>query len=224
MKNRFCISFLVIFSVLLFASCGDNGKVVSEGVIEFDAKVVDLSHPMASMAPTKMTFKFKDNFSIVEMSAGMGFLYTSFITNPEEKTLTQFVKMFGKKFAVIQKVADLKIENDKYPLEFTSTNETKVIAGYTCTKVHVKVKNETNEEFDVFYTKEISIENSNFTNPYSEIDGVLMEYQMKKFGIEMRFTAKTVSKIEVGDDLFKFDKESKIINQEEMDEMFLNMM
>ncbi len=224
MKNKFYLSLLAIIGVVTFTGCGNSDeKFLSEGIVEFDAKVIDLSHPMATMAPKKMVLKFKNDKSIVEMDAVMGLFSTSFISNPSEHTLIQQVKLLNKKFALVQKMNDIKIENENYPLELIPTKETKIIAGYNCKKVHVKVKNETNDEFDVFYTNDLNIKNSNFANPYSQIDGVLMEYQMKKFGLEMRFTAKSVSKKEIDDDLFKLNKEYKITSQAEMNEIFLGM-
>lgn len=226
MKNKIYFGLLAIFSVLVFTRCGEptDEKFISEGIIEYDAAVVDMSNPMANMAPTKMSLKFKEDKCLLEMSAGMGLFSTSFISNPEEQSLTQLVKLLNKKFALVQKPEGIKAENEGYPLELIPTNETKVIAGYTCTKVHVKVKNDAADEFDVYYTKDLNIKNPNFANPYSSIDGVLMEYQMKKFGLEMRFTAKAVMKKEIDDESFKLNKDYKLISQEEMDELFLGIL
>ena len=146
--------------LLLLAGCGtSNEKYISEGVIEYDAAVLDQSNPMATLAPNKMFIRFKNSKSCAEMSAGMGFFSTSFISNPETKTLTQLVKLLNKKFYLIQNEADLKKENESYPVEITPTNEIKIIAGYNCIKAHVKLKDESATEFDIFYTKELNIQN-----------------------------------------------------------------
>jgi GLPGLI family protein len=207
--------------LLLLAGCGtSNEKYISEGVIEYDAAVIDQSNPMATLAPSKMFIKFKNNKSCAEMSAGMGFFSTSFISNPETKTLTQLVKLLNKKFYLIQNEADLKRENASYPVEITPTKETKLIAGYKCIKAHVKIKDENASEFDIFYTKELNIQNPNFANPYFMVDGVLMEYQMKKFGLEMKFTLKSVKKETVEDATFDLPSDYKKISQKEMNELF----
>lgn len=207
--------------LLLLAGCGtSNEKYISEGVIEYDAAVIDQSNPMATLAPSKMFIKFKNNKSCAEMSAGMGFFSTSFISNPETKTLTQLVKLLNKKFYLIQNEADLKRENASYPVEITPTKETKLIAGYKCIKAHVKINDENASEFDVFYTKELNIQNPNFANPYFMVDGVLMEYQMKKFGLEMKFTLKSVKKETVEDATFDLPSDYKKISQKEMNELF----
>ena len=104
----------------------------------------------------------------------------SFISDPDKKTLTQLVKLLNKKFSLVENEADVKKENESYPVSITQTKDTKIIAGYNCNKVHVKVNDDSGTEYDVYYTKELNIKNPNFANPFSDLDGVLMEYQMKK--------------------------------------------
>jgi hypothetical protein len=221
MKKRFLHLLVGSLYILILASCGNTDeKFISEGVIEYEAKVVDEANPMASLAPNKMTIKFKNNYSAAEMSAGMGLFTTSFISNPEKKNLTQLVKLLNKKFSLVQNEKEIKTENGLYAMEIIPTKETKIIAGYNCTKAHVKLKDEYATEFDIFYTNELDIKNPNFTNPYNMVDGVLMEYQMKKFGLEMKFTAKLVKPESIDDAIFELPTDYKAISQQEMNELF----
>lgn len=221
MKKSSWFICLVSITFLLFASCGQGDeKNISEGVIEFDATVVDQSNPMASLAPSKLIMKFKDDKACAEMSAGMGLFSTSFISDPEKHTLTQLVKLLNKRFTLTQNQQQIDRENNAYPVELTPTNETKLIAGYKCKKTHVKMKDDSGLEFDVFSTNELRIKDPNFCNPYFKIDGVLMEYQMKKFDLEMRFTAKSVRKEDIDDATFEIPADYKVISQDEMNELF----
>ncbi|MGQ0827062.1 MAG: hypothetical protein ACT4ON_01580 [Bacteroidota bacterium] len=218
MKKQFLFGLL---GLLLLAGCKTTDeKFISEGIIEYDAAVIDQSNPMAGLAPSKMSIKFKNNKSCAEMSAGMGLFSTSFISNPETKSLTQLVKLLNKKFSLVLNEAELKKENALYPFEIISTKETKLIAGYNCIKAHVKFKDDSAPEFDIYYTKELDIQNPNFANPFHMIDGVLMEYQMKKFGLEMKFTVKTVKKEFVEDTVFELPNDYKSITQQEMNDLF----
>jgi GLPGLI family protein len=224
MKKPLLIAFASCIYIFGLTSCSNtNEKFISEGAIEFDAAVVDPEHPMASLAPSKMTIKFKDNKSCAEMSAGMGLFSTSFISDPEKKTLTQLVKLLNKKFSLIQNELEVKKENESYPLTITPTKETKIIAGYNCNKVHVKVNDDMGSEYDVYYTKDLNIKNPNFANPFSALDGVLMEYQMKKFGLEMKFTAKAVKQEDVDESCFELPADYKPVSQQEMNELFLGL-
>jgi len=223
--KKLLYSFLGVLYILFAASCGQTDeKFISEGVIEYDAKVVDESNPMASLAPNKMLVKFKNNYSVAEMSAGMGLFATSFISNPEEKKLIQLVKLLNKKFSLVQNEAEIKKENLSYPVDVKLVEGTKVIAGYNCKKAHVKLEDEYGvNEFDIYYTTELDIKDPNFANPYSMIDGVLMEYQLKKFGLEMRFTAKVVKNESIDDITFELPADYKKISQAEMNELFLGL-
>lgn len=178
---------------------------------------------MAGMAPTKMTVKFKDNKSSAEMSAGMGLFSTTFISDPASKSMTQLVKLLNKKFSLVQDAEAVKKEVDAYPVEITPSKETKTIAGYKCKKAHVKVLDGNASEFDIYYTKGLNIKNPNFANPYSSVDGVLMEYQMKKFGLEMKFTATSVKNVDVDDDVFELPPDYKPITEKEMNDLFVGL-
>jgi GLPGLI family protein len=224
MKKRLFISLIGFVYILIFIGCGQSDdKFISEGAIEYTASVVDQNNPMASLAPSKMTIKFKNNKSNAEMSAGMGLFSTSFISNPEAKTMTQLVKLLNKKFSLVHDEAKIKKENDDFPLEITPSKETKLIAGYKCEKAHIKLNGEDPTEFDIYYTKDLGIKNPNFANPFYKIDGVLMEYQMKKFGLEMKFTAKSVKKEDIDDATFDLPADYKPISEKEMNELFQSL-
>jgi len=68
------------------------------------------------------------------------------------------------------------------------TDEVKEIAGLLCKKAIVTLPGQ-NDTFSIYYTDEISISKPNSTNPYNQIDGVLMEFQLKLAYLKMQFTA-----------------------------------
>jgi hypothetical protein len=157
------------------------------------------------------------------MSAGMGLLSTSFISNPESLTFTQLIKLMNKKFSVVQNAAEIKKENELYNLEVIPTNVTKMIAGYNCKKAIIHYKGGDPTDYDVYYTTGLNIKNANFANPYYMIDGVMMEYKIKKFGLEMKFTAKAVSKVCIDDAVFELPSDYKKITEAEMTDLFIDL-
>ncbi len=224
MGKRFFIGLVGFLNILVWVGCNTTDeKFISEGSIEYAASVTDQSNPMASMAPSKMTIKFKNNMSCAEMSAGMGLFSTSFISNPEKKSLIQLVKILNKKFSMVMNEADLKKENELFNVEIIPSKVTKLIAGYKCEKATVHYKSGDYTDFDVFYTKDLDIKNSNFANPFYMIDGVLMEYQMTKFGLEMKFTATAIKKEDIDDSVFQLPADYKQISKEEMNTMLLGL-
>jgi len=218
-KKTFC--FCIIFFAFLASSCKyANPKYINEGVIEYDAKPVDENNPMAGYAPSKMSVKFKKNMLAAEMSVMGGIFTTTFIFNPAKKTLTQLVKMLDLKQACIETEADISKENKDYQLAFEETGEKKEIAGYSCKKVIATMPDDPSVKFDVYYTDELNVSNPNENTPYSQLKGMLMQYRLKKLGLELEFVAKGVTKEKIADTEFELPAYYKVITLAEMDEFF----
>jgi hypothetical protein len=208
----------LLFSGLTFCT-SSNDKVINEGIIEFDTKVVDENHPLAGLAPSSATLKFKNDKFIVEMST-MGMFNTMFVCDLKTKTLTQMVKFMDVKQACIETEKDIRIENDAYKLKIEETTDTKVIAGYKCNKVKVTMEKDPSVVFEAYYTKEMGMEAVNSLSPYVGIKGMLMQYRLKKMGMEMQFTARSVKKAEIPDNTFDIPAYFKIVSTGEMQKFF----
>lgn len=222
-KQLFFSLFICIF--LLCTSCGnktgESNSDSAEGTILFGIKTVDPDHYLSNVIPSEISVKFKNDKVCVLLSAGMGFINLSFISDPATKTFTQLVDITGSpKKACIQNAEEIKKENDLYNIEVTPSEKTKMIAGYNCKMAHVHYKDAESEDFDIYYTNEIKIKNSNFATPYNTLDGVLMEYRIKKAGVDMEFTAKKVSFEPVEDTLFKIPEGTKMISSEELEVVY----
>jgi GLPGLI family protein len=200
-----------------------SAKVHSEGSIEFEASAVDPNNPMADLAPNKMIEKFKDHKIVYEMSAGMGLMNMSIVSDYSNKTVTQLIKLLNKKYAAITNSDEIQKERTSSKMKIQKTNETKVIAGYKCKKAMVSFEDNSHPGFDIFYTDEIELDKPNWSNGFGDIDGVLLEYQLKRYGLELRFTARKVAKSKVEESDFETPGDYKIISQKELEELFAGM-
>ncbi len=222
-KRIFLVVIIICLTVIIsFCTSRSNPAVLNEGIIEYSAKVVGHSHPFAGLAPSEAIIKFKNNKLQFEMSS-MGILDIKFISNPIQKTLTQMIKFMDIQSACIQTEAEVLRDHKDYLLKFKETTETKKIAGYICKRVIACFVNDTNSVFDVYYTNELGLDSINNIGPYKSIRGMLMEYRLKKMGLEMCFTAKSVKKETVGDEIFEIPKHYKIITHTEMEKIFTDM-
>lgn len=216
---------LILFGLcLLFSFCGTNftGKAANEGVIEYETKVINESHPLAGLAPTSATLKFKDDKFYMEMSA-LGMFNTMFVCDLTKKTLTQMVKFLDMKQACIESENDIIQENNAYKLTYKETKETKEIAGYKCKKIVITMVNDPSIVFDAYYTNEMGAENINSLSPYNGIKGMLMQYRLKKMGLELEFTAKKVINEKIPDSTFELPAYFKIVSAEEMKQYFASL-
>lgn len=220
--SKYIFWFAISIFISAFYACNQNKQTettLSEGIIEYKTTVVDKNNPLASFAPSRATVFFKNNNLHVDMNV-MGVLKTSFISNSINNTLIQTVDFFDIKQACIQNENELGIENKDYQINFEETNETKIIAGYTCKKVNATMVNNPENTFSVYYTNDLGKDSINFLSPYKAIKGMLMEYRLKKLGLELCFTATEVKKNTIGSDIFEIPSKYKVVTRSEMNKLF----
>ena len=82
-------------------------------------------------------------------------------------------------------------------------NEVKNICGFECKPAIISFPSSDMKSFTVYYTEEIPIKNSNSSNPYVDIDGVLLEFYLNLSKVEMKLTAKSVSFKQISSKEFK---------------------
>lgn len=191
----------------------------NEGEILFDTKGVDETHPLYGLAPSSATLKFKEDKFIIEMST-MGMFNTSIIGDNQAKTLSQTVKFMDINQACIETEKEILENNQTYQLKIEETNETKKIAGLKCYKLKVTKVSEPNVSFDAWYTKDLGKEDCNALTPYSQVKGILLDYRIKKMGLEMHFSAKKINNIEIDDSVFEIPDKMKIVSGAEMKKFF----
>lgn len=222
------ISILTILALLVMLLGCDNfttGKI-SEGTIEYAVSYppTNKNDFMASMLPATIKYNFKNNEASVDLEISLGIVSTSLIANLNKKQVMQTLSVMGKKFAVVLDTIGIQKLIDKEPKSrVIFLDEKKKIAGYKCYKARIDFLADTIPDFDVYYTKDINIENPNWSSPFRAIKGVLMEFRIKKYGVEMILTAKNVIKKEIEDGHFELSSDYKIISMEEMDKMFTDM-
>lgn len=207
----------------MLGSCGNDAKNISQGIIEYKAVPVDPNSSMANIAPSKMTVKFKNDYSCAEMAAGWGMANMIFVSDPKKKEFTSMVNLIGQKYYSVMGMDSLQHYNYILPdYDVTYSNDTKLIAGYNCRKATLKFKNGA-PPMVVYYTNDIKFKNPNWSNAFYKIDGVLMEYQLKKFGLELKFTATSVSGASIDDETFKLQPGYKKFSNYDLEIMFKNL-
>jgi GLPGLI family protein len=210
---------LLLATSLLQACSSFFKKDIKEGEIDYKAESVDAKDRSSMTVPDKMVVKFKDNYVAAELEAGLGFAKMKFISDPVKKQFLSQVFFFEKKQS--------KMDNDEikktnyympdYDVEYG--NQTKEIAGYTCKNATIKFK-DGSPSYDVWFTKDISIKDPNWSNAYYKIDGVLMDYKLKKYGLELHFTATSVSEATIDQSYFTIPKEYESVPNSELEKMF----
>ncbi|MBA3682366.1 MAG: hypothetical protein H0W73_14580 [Bacteroidetes bacterium] len=150
----------------------------------------------------------------------MGMFHTSIIGDIDAKTITQTVKFLDIKEACIETEKDIIAENNDFALKIEETNETKDIIGLKSYKLKVTMANNPEVRFDAWYTKDLGMEDCNSLNPYAQIKGVLLDYRVKKMGMEMHFVATSRKKDVISEKTFEIPSHMKIVCKEELAKVF----
>lgn len=207
--RKFSILFALIVPVsvcLLLTGCGNNpifnGK--KEGIIYYDVTFpFEENSLMLELFPKEMVLEFKGKKMHSSIKSSYGVVATDFIIDHKAQTIVQMLKSFSERtFMAIE--GDL-VEKwiHQYPtVRIEYTNETDSIAGYLCQKAVAYFQNDSLPSVDLFYTKDLDIEPSNWWNQFQGLDGFLLGYDIEQYGKRMRLRAREVSFQEVTDDKF----------------------
>jgi hypothetical protein len=220
MRN-FAVRSLLVFTVAFaFQNCSEGifNKKLKEGIIEYKAEPVNAKESMAMWAPDNMEVKFKDGMWTANLEAGMGAMRMDFISDPNKKEFISLVSFLGKFYSVMDQT---QIDTTNYYLpdyDVTYPGDKKNIAGYDCEKAVLNFK-DNSPAMEVWFTKEIAITNPNWSNCYYKIDGVLMDYNLRKFGLELHFTASSVSEAQIDPSVFTVPADYKLKPNEDLEKM-----
>ena len=223
------IQIILIASALIFVFTNQSfaGKKPFKGVITYKIAYsgLELDDATKAMLPKILTVMIKGNMSKTSINTVMGMQTT--IYNGNDKTSVSLIDMkeiMGQKYAIQTSTEEINKEIEeqnqptvKYP------DETKEIAGYVCKKAEVTVIDDYGSEttFTVFYTNELGGKALNSGQAlYSEIDGVMLEYEIDSGGMTMKFTAISVKKKNISDKEFTIPDEYKTITKDELKGMF----
>ena len=220
MRNYAVRLLLACASALFLQNCSDGlfNQSLKEGIIEYKAEPVNAKESMAMWAPDEMEVKFKDGKWIANLEAGMGAMRMDFISDKASGKFTSLVSFLGKFYSVMEhpEIDSVNYYLPDYDVEYPG--DKKQIAGYDCEKAVLKFK-DNSPSMEVWFTKEIQIEDPNWANCYHKIDGVLMDYNLKKFGLELHFTATSVSEAQIDDSAFEVPSDYKLKPNSELEKM-----
>lgn len=235
MKSARIYLYILFIPVLLFfliwlSACNNvsEQKRLTEGIITFEISYpnTDPGNILAGMLPNEMLLKFSGNNMVTEFNAGMGLIKIMLIANADSGRISQLLKIMNKKYVYSvdsSRVSELYEELPEMTVELT--DETKEIAGYLCKKAVVTIKirspkDTLKETHNIFYTQQLNVPEPNWCTPFKEIDGVLLEYQIMRYNIEMKFTAKSIMPANLDSTEFLIPDDYVGITKEEMDRLF----
>ncbi len=209
---------LLIFIGLLQSACSSiSSHTPDEGYIVYSIEYLnaDSLDGMKAMLPDEMTLYFKNNSTCSELVIGAGLFETRMISNSDNFTMNTLVKALGQKSVMKLRKDDVdKNYQDRVPLELTYTNKRKEIAGYNCKEI--LVRDSTGNEYKVYFTEDIHINEPNWSTPFRDVKGIMLDYSLNFNGMIMHLTAKEVKFEAVDSTYFNLPEDYKEIKKEKL--------
>jgi hypothetical protein len=213
LSSIFIKTYLVLGLAIIITvnSCsGGRSTGTAEGTIEYEVTYPSMDPNDLMGLPDKAIYRFKNGNSITGFSGMMGLVNIVFIAFDETKTAKQTLHLIDKKYVADVDYNRIQQMNKEFITAVKEADGTKDICGYKCKKVQATLSN--GSTIDAYYTPELGVKNINWCNPYADVKGVMMEFEVEKYGITMKITAKKVTKESVDDESFNvpadFDKTS----------------
>lgn len=203
-----------------------SGKL-NEGTIEYSIQYLqdEKQNPLISLLPTSMTFKIKNNNSIQKIEGWMGVFQMAGIAKRDDDYKAAYLKIMGEKYVFETVMTGPSFGFDDYKkMKLLPSDSSKIIAGYKCKAYDVYLNDSAKAAFTIFYTNDIKLDNPNCTNPFKEVKGVLLQYQMNFQKIPMKLIAKKVIKEEISDDEFLIPDGFQKVSKDKIQEVINNLM
>ena len=175
---------------------------------------------MERLMPKEMEMKFKGGQLKTELSFGLGMIKIGYLSNSEKQEVHELLKFMKNKNFAKRNAKEVQLMLDEIPKhKITLGNQVKTIAGYQCKNAKVDImQKDSAYSIEIWYTEDLKVVNPNWCTPFKEIKGVLMEYQVQKLDVVMKFTAKKVQLMEYTPEEFNLPENYKKISFKEMEE------
>ena len=199
---------MLIIALILAVTCNScltkGGKYIDEGEIHYN---IDYSGTVGSIPvevmPKNLIVSFKDDKILFEMISSIGNSGIVNLSNPDEDIYDTYFSLLTIKYYYAAE------KGETYPgfeamqgMEVHKTEKTSVICGFNCKNAEVTFPSDRSKIYDVWYTNEINVKDPNASSPFHEIDGVMMGFFFLIGHSELRFTAETVYKKDIPDQMF----------------------
>lgn len=226
MRNKL-LAVVVIFS-FISTSCRklSEQSAIDSGRIDYKITYLnpDLDKKTASLLPTRMKLLFNEKHASNNIEGFMGVYKINAFTNFHTRKCSTVLKVF-EKYYIFKGARDEQMccFDTMEGMEIEYTKDTKKIAGFNCKRCIITLPG-TSDTIDVYYTDEIRLKHPNSTNPYHEIKGVLMEFELKLLYLNMHFIAEKYEPLQKNNITIKTPENTKNVTREQMTQILSRLM
>jgi hypothetical protein len=211
------VLFIVVIIAMAGYSCkGRGGKFIDQGEIHYNIDYVGEFGVPKEFLPKNLIISFNNDKILYDMS-GLANSGIFNLTNPEKGIYDTYFSIPPIRYYYAG------VQGELYPgfsamegMVLTLTNKTSVICGYNCKNAEVSFLTSSDTTYSIWYTDEIKIKNPNASTPFSQINGVLMNFFFFIGSAEMHFTAQGVYNKSISEETFNRKAKFKRISREDI--------
>ena len=201
--------YIIVLSLLMFLSCDSGNKTINQGKIEYEISYPCLEKNHESLIfllPKKMVMTFNNNFYKNEFIFPTKGSELGLINDCNSKNLKLIFGLGNNK-----KYTSLDSNSIYYLLDDLPDYEIIDSAGSSINYLEsnckqIKVKSLKNDSiYDIVVSNEIDITDVNWCTPFNEIPNVLLDYNIKQYGMEMHLKAININKESVEKNFIQLD-------------------
>ena len=220
MIRRNTLLFMIIIGI---CSCKNIKRdAIKEGIIEYNVHYLNKEKESlySFFLPKKMIIKFKKDKTKSELNGFSGNFYFSLIANSRTDSAIALFKIMNHDYYYVETQAGPSELFGNLPgMKINYTNDLCSIAGYECVTAEIESMLDSFPPFDICYTKNINIHNPNKKNPFHEINGVLLDFSVNLYNMDMRFVADKILDTTISDSEFFVPEGFKRINKTNVDQI-----
>ncbi len=179
-----------LFAVVMFmAFQGSAQKRVAELTLLYNSVITNTQDPNKKISSTT-GYYLKGNESRAELSNSLLSSVTIYDFKNGSGVILKEVN--GQKLLIRLNEENWTQKNRRFlNLSFTKTNEAKSIAGYSCSQATASTPDGYN--ITVFYTRDLIPENKFYDPLFKNLDGLPLEYELKKGSLQIKYTLASIS-------------------------------
>jgi hypothetical protein len=188
------IKLLPFALILVFISCKNEKDLnkIYEGIIEYDITYSSDSETTVPVQflPKKMIMHFNQHYASYRIEDMMGVFCITNTTNISKHTHVSTIKIFNNKYRYEGKREEVPVFfRPESVFLVREIEDTVTLAGVECNK-SIITDLKARRKFDVAYSRDFFIKNPNINTPYSDIQGILMKFEIDLGKTRLTLTAK----------------------------------
>jgi hypothetical protein len=212
--------------LLTVCSCRERGgKFIDQGEIHYTIEYIKTAGTLSNdIKPKTLVVSFNRNKILMEITIPIANQGIINIVNPEAKIYDTYINMLGVRYYFAGEAGDIHPGfSSMEGVEIRKTEKTKTICGYLCHHALATFPVDRTKTYDLWYTNDIKVHNSNTCTPFREIDGVLLSFYYILGGSELKFEAETVYKKDIADKAFERRPKFRPVSKNDLDKIITDM-